>query len=928
MTITKFVSLLACGAVLALGACTDTKTVPVGDPTAVAAEKEKTAAAEAARLELETTLSGLRDSLAAAQAALAAASTVEQRTKARETVEAAQKDLKKVQMDLQGQPESPARAAADNALKAVDTALERTAAALRDTASGTGLLSLASMHTSLDRAQSALATAQAEITKALAAAGSDSALGTLLSQAQATLSTAQISLLPLLRQELADAQDDLKTARDKVTELEGDLAEAEADLAEAEADLAEAKRDNTDDVARLEKARDEKQEEVDRLKLSLNTATAERDKQQERADTYDPRVTLADALEPAAPGGARVNRGEKNADITYMARTSHTGKDAPTAAPTVVDDSNPTPEESAALAAYNAQFAYPYWDADGMAVDDLADAAAAGPLKIRMAAVRHADGKRLFGAGRSSDELPLRGFTLRHDVRDAAEVVIAGGATLSNANRVLPFQGRETIGDADTGFDLTDSTWRNYEATYRSSIQLPSSGTSGPTLKMGGQGVIFYDLEQRRRAVGSYCPSGQTGTYCDDATTDDVQVAFTSQAVRDPSGYPAWYWDTDVPFDPAGRNSGLFDDDAYVLGADVTDANNADFGDSDDATDGGYTGPADIDRVGLLDIDGDGKADLRVFDTSYGATPTYRVRPLYDTPRHMCGQIWCNPDDPRDSGRIQPSQGEYQFLLSNYAGENAETAATDDHRYLQYASYGLFAFYDYILAGPFERAGYPRPARLQAFHFGYDAFADEDGMKTTDLASPITATFKGATTGWLFPGSDLVSKNDHIRDPIRMRGEVELMATIGGANEISGYMRNFEFLRNGVWRTNPGQVEVDPLPNAARSEGVLGYVHTGYTEAELGNAVRLKMGNIAADGSYKGIAQAIHTGSGDSDRPGGGGTHFFQDGEYEGNFYGPRTSLETAGAWYLPEHLNIAGGARGGMGSIVGAFGAKSVPEE
>ena len=636
------------------------------------------------------------------------------------------------------------------------------------------------------------------------------------------------------------------------------------------------------------------------------------------APAPEPSLSLNDRLTPATPEGPRVNRGEENAVIAYMARTSYTGKDAVPDAPTVVDPANPTPEEAAALAAYAAHFNYPYKDAAGMAVTDPAMAATAGPLDIRMAAVRHAAGKRLFGAGRSSDELPLRGFVLRHDTRNAAA---AGGR--SNDHRLLPFQGRESIGvtTATDDFDLADTTWRNFEATFRSSIQLPADGTGGPTLKMGGQGVIFYDLEQRRRAVGGYCPSGQTATHCDDATTDDVRVAFASRAVRDPSGYPAWYWDTDVPFDPASRNSGLFDDDAYVLGAEITDANNADFGDSDDATDGGYTGPADIDRVGLLDTDGDGKADRRVFDTSYSPTPNYRVRPLYATPRHMCGQIWCNPDDPRDGG-TRLSQGEYHVLLSNYAGENAETAAADDHRYLQYAAYGLFTLYDYILAGPFESAGYRRPARLQAFHFGYDAFADSDGMKTTDLAEPITATFKGATTGWLFPGSILVSDPDHIRDPIRMRGEVELTATIGGVNTISGYMKDFEFLRDGVWRNKVAQLEVVPLPNAARSEGVLGHLTDQYTDEELGNAVRLKMGDIMADGSYKGVAQAIHTGSGDSDRPGGAGTHYFQDGEYEGNFYGPVGDLETAGAWYLQEHLNIAAGERGGMGSIVGVFGA------
>ena len=464
-----------------------------------------------------------------------------------------------------------------------------------------------------------------------------------------------------------------------------------------------------------------------------------------------------------------------------------------------------------------------------------------------------------------------------------------------------------------------------------SSIQLPADGSGGPTMKMGGPGVIFYDLEQRRRAAGGLCPSG-TATHCDDATTDDVQVGFNRQAVQDPSGYPAWFWHTDVPFDPAGRNSEIFDEAGYVLGAEMTAANNADFTDGTPADSDTYTGLTDLDREGLLDIDGDGKADKRVFDTSYSATPSYVLRDLYATPRHVCGQTWCNDDDPRDGGGPLSqgggplSQGEYQLLLSNYAGDG-----DSEHRYLDYAAYGLFVFLDHILAGPYETGGYRRPGRLQAFHFGYDAFADADGMKTTDLTTPISATFEGSTTGWLFPGKNLGAVQDHIRAPIRMRGEVELTAMIGGtgagSNEISGWMRNFEFLNDGRWRPNPSLLIGDVLPNAANYNPSTGVAHTYYTEEELGNAVRLVKASIGADGAYKGVAEAIMTGSGQpgpgNSGKGGTHTHFFQNGEYEGNFYGPLNALETAGAWYLQEHLNLATGTRGGKGSIVGSFGAK-----
>ncbi len=225
MTISKLTAALVCGMALALGACTETRRV--GDPEALAAEQQKTAAAEAA-------LTDLRASLAAAQAALRAANTGEQRTAARAAVNAAQEDLAQVQDTLEEQPPSAARTAADTALTAVGDALGAVAEALgaANAAFGSGgTVSFASMHTTLARAQAALDVAQTRIAEALAA-DPTGAIETLLSQAQGALTTAQVSLVPLLREELETAEADL-AARTK----ERDDARAERDDALARLNL-------------------------------------------------------------------------------------------------------------------------------------------------------------------------------------------------------------------------------------------------------------------------------------------------------------------------------------------------------------------------------------------------------------------------------------------------------------------------------------------------------------------------------------------------------------------------------------------------------------------------------------------------------------------------------------------------------------------
>ena len=162
---------------------------------------------------------------------------------------------------------------------------------------------------------------------------------------------------------------------------------------------------------------------------------------------------------------------------------------------------------------------------------------------------------------------------------------------------------------------------------------------------------------------------------------------------------------------------------------------------------------------------------------------------------------------------------------------------------------------------------------------------------------PISATFKGRTTGWLLrtarPGiNDEVFSTSH-----RLRGSVELIAKIGGAgadaNTITGSMSGFEIFDNGIWSNHLSSFRI----LAPDANGV---------------GVSLTAGAIAEDGTYKGTAAA----------PSGQ----FSDGAFEGALYGPKDlgKLETAGSWYLPPSATLYNGME--FGTVLGSFGARSEP--
>ena len=204
--------------------------------------------------------------------------------------------------------------------------------------------------------------------------------------------------------------------------------------------------------------------------------------------------------------------------------------------------------------------------------------------------------------------------------------------------------------------------------------------------------------------------------------------------------------------------------------------------------------------------------------------------------------------------------------------------------------------------------------RVQAFHFGYDAFSNTDNNRPADwgtATNPITATFNGRTTGWMIRGTR--EEAGRLTELIRMRGDVKLTATLdeGGSlhsqGTVSGSMNNFEFLRNDIWSTD---VNFRMLRNdLSRTDKA---------------AVLLQTGDIEADGSFSGVARATYNGVG-----GGGVDNFTNDGTWGGAFYGPRElgKLEAAGYWNLRMNTDQGGGIPDpGTGALIGSFGVRSEP--
>ena len=579
-------------------------------------------------------------------------------------------------------------------------------------------------------------------------------------------------------------------------------------------------------------ARGDAQEQRERAGTAENERDAARgdaQEQRERADTYDPRLVIGERLTPLEEERIALPPSlAPTGSVTWTPRTTSTA-------------------------------------------DTLSSTANPNALAIRDEARVHTNGRRLFpdSGTISQDEFLLRGITLRGD----------------QLGRQPDRSTDNTINPPVMGSGAGTGTWSNYDATYESSIRMRATG-DGMTLRMGGAGTIFYDME-RLTALGPGATQNQPGggtcantdnAACDDPTTSDIEAAFGTP-VADPDGTAAWHFRLPVPVNPATPHTETRTYASLPNWAKYTD---------DDL---GRTLYRVSDAAGPYE---DGVGKYRVERAVAGSGDVQAGWQLLEFRRAL--RI--------DRGRPADRQGVYNAWLSNYAG-GAGTEG-DPHRYLKDAAYGLFNFLDYSTTEV-------RYGRLQAFHFGYDAFRDSSMQRPADwgtATNPVTATFEGGTTGWLLqaPHQDAVSRL------VRLRGDVTLTANLnaGGTNghgTIRGSMRDFEFLNNGVWGTDT-------------NHRILGNAQgTGYAadDIRLGNAVMLEAANVTAEGSFGGVAYAAHNSSR------GRGKDNFVNGTWGGTFYGPRElgALEVAGHWRLPVALPAVN-PDPAAGTLIGSFGAKS----
>ena len=569
--------------------------------------------------------------------------------------------------------------------------------------------------------------------------------------------------------------------------------------------------------------------------------------QRQRADTYDPRISLADALLPREE--RFVPRGEARILRTPRTDSGEAG-----------------------------------WE----------------KLDIETDAVAFAEGKKVGVEGgglAATDELPLRAVTLR-----------------ATGRHPIRIQGDD---GSPTGYSNTDGV-------VTSSLQLSSEGV---TVKFGGEGVIYYD-NQRRFDIGAdkdswagTGPDGKlgdrnaaTGATMTAAHAADLGLASASGALTAAQATTLVGYALDNPSRfGADRKQG---DAGATAGAAMTVAHAADLGLSEpsgnlDAAQAallvGYArdNPAsggcwqqDLSLCGDWNHD-----DLTIaFGTpsqSPHGDPSYYWKVQVPLSAAQREQRLPNTMDPMVDGDGRPQElGTYELWLSSYGGldegADADDAGDDTHRYLEYAAYGLFMVFDNVKATP----SFTRP---QAFAAGYDAFTDADGMRTTDVATSIAATFKGRTMA-----RELLNNDDNsfitLSGATPLRGDVTLNACIGagactgagiptGANTISGMISNLELLRHdGVW-----------IPYRRAAGGI-----------------PMAEGAIAADGSFGGQLEYPRTADGtlntwDFDAPVGGFS------KYAGNLYGPRTGLEAAGWWHMVRDNR----QRADFVSLIGSFGAK-----
>ena len=294
--------------------------------------------------------------------------------------------------------------------------------------------------------------------------------------------------------------------------------------------------------------------------------------------------------------------------------------------------------------------------------------------------------------------------------------------------------------------------------------------------------------------------------------------------------------------------------------------------------------------------------------------------------------------------------GSYELWMTNLAriDKNLEYAngpphtSDDETLFLSHAAYGLLLYNDNVVS-------WRTVGRMTGYHFGFDAFANSDDARTTDIASPVSATFRGTTMAQMV--MMLTGEANSQPHRVDLRGDIELTATIGGSGggSISGLISNFEMLGpDGTW--HPHAAIVDSTKQERLVLTGTNY-RTRQTSGTFSTAnYAADAAPIKADGSYEGGVYLQYYDSSDSSWKDNGGIFdtYVKDfdpasnpnpddparmpstARFGGMLYGPTSddlsNLETAGHWFLPGNAacnrgNCPANVRR-SGPVYGSFGA------
>ena len=262
-------------------------------------------------------------------------------------------------------------------------------------------------------------------------------------------------------------------------------------------------------------------------------------------------------------------------------------------------------------------------------------------------------------------------------------------------------------------------------------------------------------------------------------------------------------------------------------------------------------------------------------------------------------EVWLSNQFGLDRNR-EPAPGRTATCPDGSIGTSCPN--DDEHQYLKYAAYGLFAYTasteTFVDTSRFSG----RASRINTLHFGYSAFGTETGQKTEDIGQAITGgKFHGYTLAYEFSGSNSTAPNSV--ETKLLRGDVTLTVNIpkesGRRGTVEGTLNNFQ-----QWNGE----------------------NKYWTAYDVNNfTVALNSAAIGESGAFRGTTQATpSTGLNTRVTP----SQAAGAGEYKGNFYGPRADakdLEIAGSWTV----GTAAGSLGNSASlktILGSFGAKQKP--